>query len=412
MQLARVVVVVAVVMSWPRSSPAQPAARRPPGGLVAVDHPGVIVPEPGTAVVPPSRILYLNDCKPAGCRIVPGDRDDSRRDQSAIIDVPKTLSPYAGSPADWDALVACVRDVYADFTIRVVTDDPGDVPHYEAYVAGLPRELGYPDFGGVASFSCGIIPDAVSFSFVNLEPHDIDWTCWIVAQESAHNFGLSHSMLAGDAMTYLRNPPRKRFVDESACIGTQGCCQPEGECRCALVEQNSHLRLLQTFGRAGATPPDILFDEPGNGTTGLLPGFTVRATVTDWDGVTQVELLVDEVMTASLTAPPYVFATPTDLAAGTHTVTVRATDGGGLTGRVNISVGVIEPCHDDDACAAVGPGRVCDDGRCVIAPPAESSGCGAGGGGAAPFAALLLVPLLRRRRVSESRGSGPRRRGW
>lgn len=370
-------------------------------GFIYVDHPDVIVPEPGVAHAPPSRILYLNDCKPSGCLIEPSDHDDSRHNLSSIVGTGRhTLAPYSGSDAAWQAIVACVRENYAPFTIQVVTTDPGDVPHYEAFAAGLPADVGFPSgVAGVASFSCGIIPDAVSFSFLNLDPENVDDACWTISQESAHNFGLSHSMLSTDAMTYLPQPPRKRFVDALSCIGTQGCCLPMGECRCGLTDQNSFQRLTWTFGAAGATPPDIWIDEPNNTAT-VRPGFAVRATVADWDGVDKVELLVDDVVRATATAAPYAFTTPADLAAGEHRVVVRATDRLGLAGQVLITVNVVPPCTTDESCGA---GRVCgDDGNCVAAPPPadEGGGCASGGAPTWPVGLGLLVGLgLRRRRA-------------
>ena len=368
------------------------------GTVIRGDHPEVVVPEPGVAFVPPSRILYLNDCKPDGCRILPGDRSDSRLDESTLVDVPRTLSPYAGTAASWSAIVACVRANYAPYTLQVVTEDPGNVPHFEAIGAGVGREAGFPDSGGVSPGGCGIIPNSITLSFLNLAPNDVDWGCAVLSQESGHSFGLDHSMLAADVMTYIPEPRRKSFVDQWACVGTQGCCQPESECRCGLFEQNSHQRLLQSFGRAGETPPDIIIDEPGNGAS-VLPGFPVRATIIDWDGVGLVELRINDVLIGSVTAPPYELRAPADLVPGIHRVTVRATDALGFVAQVNVDVMVDEPCPDDASCAAITPGHVCTDGRCVAGPPApvsESGGCAAGGGAGetAPMGTLALVGLV------------------
>ena len=177
----RVVALVAVVVgAWappPASGQATEraaiddlAALRVDRGYIHVDDPAAVPP----GAPPPARVLYLNDCKPAGCLITTGPRDDSRRDQTSIPRRGGMLSPYAGSAAAWDEIVACVRANYAPFTIQVVTTDPGDVPHFEAFAAGLPGELGFPGpISGVASIACGVIPDAVSFSFLNLAPEDI-----------------------------------------------------------------------------------------------------------------------------------------------------------------------------------------------------------------------------------------------
>ena len=381
-------------------------------GYIGVHAPDVFVPEPGVAAAPPARIIYLNDCMPDGCVIRPGSRDDSRIDQSAIVDGSHRLSPWAGTAEAWERLVACVRENYAPFTVRVVTEDPGDVPHFEAYVAGAPEELRFPaNYGGVASFACGVIPNAVSFTFANPQIGSITRLCATVSQETAHNFGLMHEMLAEDAMTYIPLPTRKRFVDARACIGTQGCCMPASECSCGQTDQNSHQRLVEIFGAVGATPPDVAFVEPGAGQIDLLPGFAVRGAIEDWDGVAAVELLVDDVAVASTLTAPYVLRTPAELSAGTHRLTLRATDLGGLAGEASIMVGVIAPCTSDDVCAPRGPGWICrDDGRCAPPPPAATDDADGGGGcrtahGASPAGVpfVLALPLLAARRRRRSR---------
>ena len=167
----------------------------------------------------------------------------------------RVLAPYTGSDTTWNAIVACVRENYAPFNIQVVTTEPpASTSYFEAFAAGLPSNVGFPSTtAGVASAACGVIPNAISFSFLNANPGDVLDACWTISQESAHNFGLSHTMLASDAMTYIGNPARKRFVNQTACIGTQGCCSPSQECQCGVPnnEQNSYQKLLTIFGAAG-----------------------------------------------------------------------------------------------------------------------------------------------------------------
>jgi hypothetical protein len=353
--------------------------------------------------VPPARILYLNDCKPNGCRIQPGFDDDSRRDRSSIIDEPKTLTKYSGLPESWDRIVECVEENFAPFTIRVVTEDPGDVPHFEVFVAGTGRELGFPDAGGVASFTCGVIPDAVSFAFANLAANRWTWVCAVISQEAAHNFGLSHEMLATDAMTYIPMPSRKRFVDQTACVGTQGCCQPDWECACGNVEQNSFQRLRAVFGEPGRTPPDIFVDEPAEGAREeLVAGFPVEARVEDWEGVEQVELFIDDEAVEIQTYAPWEFRTPYDLPAGPHRISLRAIDKVGFSSQLDFDVDVIARCAGDDECKAIAPYYVCgQQGRCVAGAVDDDGGCRSGGpsapAGLAPLVMLAPLALVRRR---------------
>jgi MYXO-CTERM domain-containing protein len=98
----------------------------------------------------------------------------------------------------------------------------------------------------------------------------------------------------------------------------------------------------------------------------------VRATVTDDQGVDNVQLLIDGTAIATLQSPPYAFNAPPTLAMGTHMVTIRAYDTNGSEGTATISVIVGDPCNDNDDCSAQGSDLVCVDGRCV--PGANTPG--------------------------------------
>ena len=98
----------------------------------------------------------------------------------------------------------------------------------------------------------------------------------------------------------------------------------------------------------GAPTPDIT---PGTDTTAptvtiaspspkaqIAASVTVKATAKDNVGVTKVEFLVDNVLMASKTSPPFDF--PTILQAGSHTLTVSAYDKAKNTGQASVSVSV------------------------------------------------------------------------
>lgn len=329
-----------------------------------------------------SRIIFLNNCKgettstgAPGCRITRGT-NNSRTNTSSIAS--GNLAAYTGSDSTWNAIVQCVRETYAPFNVTVTATDPGpNTPHFEAMAAGLPGQIGFSSqTGGVSPFSCGIINNAISFSFLNASPNNVNQACWIIAQETAHAFGLSHSMNASDPMTYIPNPPMKRFQNTSSCIGTQGCCQPSQECQCQEPNnmQNSYQRLMDIFGPSTPTPPVIMFETPMDNAN-VSAGFVVRVNVMDESGVESVALLIDNQQIAEILTPPYAFNAPMNITPGPHTVTIRAIDGGGTEGTASVDVQVGEPCGNDDACAAQGAGLVCVDGRCV---PGETQPGGLG----------------------------------
>src|SRR5690606_7626611 len=133
-----------------------------------------------------SRTLYLNPCLPDGCTLTPGG-DDSRIDKSSIPSEPSTLTAWPHGQPAWNALVQCVKEMYAPFDIDVTDVDPGNADHFEVMVAGEPNAFGLPSgVGGVAPFiSCNgqIDNNVISFVFA-AAINNQDFLCWAAAQES------------------------------------------------------------------------------------------------------------------------------------------------------------------------------------------------------------------------------------
>lgn len=339
------------------------------------------VPVPGleAAAAPPSRVLFLNDCKPNGCDIIPGNfrlADDSRQNVSSIVRpvstsdpyAPRRLSPYAGSAAAWQATVDCVRAAYAPFDVTIVTvEPPATTSYYEVMAAGLPADVGFPsNVVGVASFACGVIPNAISFGFLNRNPGNVLDACWTVAQQSGHSFGLAHEVLAGDLMSTALNPPDKTFRNQTACIGADACCSPSQECGCGATTQNSFATLLSIFGPAGLTPPEVIVRRPAAHAT-VAPGFPVEATISDINGVDQAELFIDGALVQTLRggSGTWTFQAPADIAVGPHELVVRARDALGAEATLTVPVTVAAACAGPAMCA---DDQLCVDGRCVAGP--------------------------------------------
>jgi MYXO-CTERM domain-containing protein len=219
----------------------------------------VEVAEPGRHA---SNVLYLDRCA-GGCTIAAGF-DDSRIDTSSLVPHTVTITEFAHDQAAWDAVVACVRDLYAPFRLEVTDVDPGEAPHFEAIVAGSPADLGATGIGGLSPFACGVIDNAVTYSFANIYGSARD-ICETVAQETAHAFGLEHEYLCADPMTYLTGCGDKSFQDIDAPCGEYG----PRDCECGGATQSSYQKLVAEFGRAGepeapapeaGAPPEV--DEP------------------------------------------------------------------------------------------------------------------------------------------------------
>ena len=355
---------------------ATPAAAAPrERTFIRVDIPSILAPEPGTAFVPPSRILFVNWCD-GNCVITGGNgTEDSRTNKSSIVNGTKTISAYTGGPNLRSQILSCVRNAYARFNINVVDVDPGNVPHWEAIAAGTPNQAGFGSgIAGVSPFTCGVIPNAITYNFLNLNPSDVLDNCWTIAQESAHAFGLSHEFDGRDYMTYNPTPAAKSFVDQNLCIGTQGCCQPAQECQCGPTTQNSFQKILALFGTANPTPPTVTITNPRNNQA-VQGGFPIGVTAMDNNGVAQVQILIDDAPYATLTTNPYVTNGPATITDGTHRLTAIAVDTQGADATTTITFTVGSGCENADDCAAQGADLVCVDGRCV---PGEGATGGLG----------------------------------
>ncbi len=215
------------------------AAHAEPASYRRVDPALVEVREQASAPV-----LFLDRCA-GGCQVVPGV-DDARSDTSSLLAGAATIAEFSHGDEAWNAVVACVRETYAPFAIEVTDVDPGDAPHFEAKVAGEPSDIGATGIGGLAPFACGVVDNAITYSFANLYSSAED-LCATVAQESAHAFGLEHEVQCDDPMTYLDGCGPKRFRDLEAHCGGYG----ERECECGGAMQNSYQRLVAALGPAG-----------------------------------------------------------------------------------------------------------------------------------------------------------------
>jgi hypothetical protein len=213
----------------------------------------------------PLQLLYLNDCLPSGCVVtrVFGDADLD----NAITNVSSigggTLAPWHLGEDAFAALTACVTDAFVPYRVSVVRSDPGNVPHREAMVGGLPTNVGLiPGVNGVARLDCSYpagIQNSISFTFAAAIGDSIADLCWTVVHEAGHQFGLDHAFHAPDYMSYLEDPA-KDFTAVDVVCGTS----TTAPCQCGAPTQNSdaHLRsmlgiTLKIFGSGfELAPPD------------------------------------------------------------------------------------------------------------------------------------------------------------
>ncbi len=198
-----------------------------------------------------SNVIYLNNCRPDGCKVFPGS-DNSATGSSSVPDQSSTVRPFELSDTVWNDVVQCVRDTYAPFSVQIVTERPSTGAYHMAIVAGRPGDIGLENnVGGVSPFTCGFISRSISYSFANMFK-SVDQICWTIAQETAHSWGLDHKYDNRDPMTYLpTGPARKAFQDEDGPCGEFS----ERPCMCGGSTMNSYQDILATFGGGTSTPP-------------------------------------------------------------------------------------------------------------------------------------------------------------
>jgi uncharacterized protein (TIGR03382 family) len=276
--------------------------------------------------------------------------------------------------------------VFAAGDVTIVTVDPGSsVQHIEAVFGGTPALLGMDNtVMGVAPFKsdCGILENAIVFTFVGNIPQDARMACEIQAQEVAHAYGLDHERLPTDPLTYMRYDGNRSFQNQLAECGEDKArmCGVEGSASCR-GKQNSVQLLFERLGPSGVlgddTPPSVQITSPANGAT-VEPGFMVNITATDNTRVTLASIFVDNVPSGSSSLAPWSIKSPGNMVRGKRKIKVEVTDGRN-TRSAEIEVNV-----QGDA-----PGEPSDD---------LAGGCSTSGN-ASWLALFALLGLLRRRRA-------------
>lgn len=206
-------------------------------------------PEPDAATIadaacPAPSLIYINRL---GGTYVGSEVDDSRMNESSIVDQAVTVLPATYDDAQWAVLMDCVASKFAPFHVLVTDVDPETAPHLEMVVTDRAQVLGMdPQVGAVISFTCDENENVIGFVFSEVWPDEIDG-CIALASEAGHAIGLVHVFEAtGDLMSYLPpDPAAATFVDAAfSCGDYSGLgCVCTGE-----PTQNSYQQLLAHYG--------------------------------------------------------------------------------------------------------------------------------------------------------------------
>lgn len=362
-----------------------------------------------------SPILYLNRCT-GGCT-VHGGVDDARAMSSSIpcpggadctgggctclsnpagdyiIEEFKDSAGNIGTAADaeWNQIMKCVREVYSPYAIQVVDQVPaGGLSHNQGIVAGRPINIGYTSVGGIApGTSCNPRDNVISFTFANIYGGtglDRVWEiCGVVAQETAHAYGLDHVFKTSDGrssctdpLTYQPSCGQKFFRNDNMTCG-EYAARP---CSCGGF-QNSHLKILAIFGPGTpiSTPPVVSVSTPASGDT-IQNGASVVATASAQRGIARLELWLNNYKWLTVkgaafgssgqpeTSYPLVF--PASVPDGVIDIQVKAFDDINVeTDAPTITVTKGAPCSDASTCAK---GQKCDAGKCYWDVPTGALG--------------------------------------
>jgi hypothetical protein len=311
------------------------------------------------------RLVYLNF---DGATLTASTHvDDAATDTSSILSsaVPpgtsKVIAPF--DPREmWNPdglsreqiIARVVQEMYAlhaAYDVDFVTERPTGADYHMVVFGGTC--VGVSDESncvGVANLDCG---DAVPGNIVFVFPGDlrVGHLAVTAAQETAHALGLTHTW---DWTDVMYPEIQSTFPDH---FGAGNVPLSDPSCDGAAF-QDSHRKMLDTLGprRTDTIPPAVAITSPGHGSQ-VAPGVEVSATVTDDGEIAVVEFLVDDVVTATATVPPFSFPLPAEIPPGTVTLTVRAQDIVGNVGTDRITVhvtGSADPsCVGEPDCSSV-----------------------------------------------------------
>jgi len=311
----------------------------PRGTYVVVDPPALSIDTPTQAGGSPS-ILFLNRCA-GGETISPGN-ENSSANTSSILGGSVNFPEFPYGDDAWNQVVSRTRELYTPFNIQVTDVDPSPAQHDEVIVCGDGGSAGFGGAGGVAPFSCGVIPNAITFVFAQTMGNNPEAIAIVVGQESAHAWGLDHEYKCDDPMTYLSWCGDVQFQDGDYACGEYS----ERACSCGGATQNSYQHIMGIFGPA--TPdtqtPLAQITSPNDGAEYESGAdFEIAVEVSDDIEVTKVTLFVNGESMASDESSAFGPWPAADTPDGTYEFYVEAEDFAGNVGQsdvVTVHVGV------------------------------------------------------------------------
>jgi hypothetical protein len=189
---------------------------------------------------------------------------DSSLNQAPHLPGDFNFRQWQASPADQQAVLSCLRNIFADFDVEVVTEEPINSPYTEVVFGLDPLEVGYPlGVSAAAPHGCSPLDNGIIFTFPSVVDSDPIRTCQSIAYGIGAAQTLSETIVKEDMMS-IEEYTDKRFLDEEV------ICDREA-CDCGGSTQNGYQVLLDTFGPAGgAEVPSGCSQGNGHGLSFLL----------------------------------------------------------------------------------------------------------------------------------------------
>jgi hypothetical protein len=287
-----------------------------------------------------AHLLFLQRCE-GGLTISPGG-GGSINNESEIVAGTINFPPFPYGDQAWNEVVDITTELFAPFNIVVTDVDPGNTPHDEAVVCGDGAMAGFAGAGGVAPFSCGVIPNAITFTFADTLGNNTQLIAEVIGQEAAHAWGLDHEYLCSDPMTYLSSCGPKSFQNTDAQCGEYN----PRECSCGGATQNSYQWIIDTWGAAvpDNQAPTAAITYPNDGDV-FAPGaeFEITVDVNDDVQVSDVTLFVDGTAEGSDASAPFGPWPVANIPVGTYSFHIEATDvAGNVTASPVVTIDVTE----------------------------------------------------------------------
>lgn len=191
-----------------------------------------------------SHLIYLNNCKPNGCVVHPGN-DNAITHTSSVPGQSSTLTAFGFSDETFGSTASCLRGLFARYDVTITTADPGASPRRELMLAGQPQDLGLQSgIAGVSPFSGQPIDNAIAYAFATTIGDDPDALCWIAANQLGHLYGLDDEHYCPDVMTFLDGCGVKAFTPVDAPCGEFS----DRTCASGAATQNSDATLRLVIG--------------------------------------------------------------------------------------------------------------------------------------------------------------------